>query len=421
MAEARLIEPDLDLIREIRSAGGGELNKCYQCATCSVVCNLTPENRPFPRKEMIMAQWGQSESLVSDPDVWLCYQCNDCSVHCPRGARPGDVLAAVRSFTYKHFAFPTFMGKALASPKALPFLFLVPIVILIACIYGSAPRTADGDFLFLHNTMDDPAVVEHISEMHGVVKQPEQVGTTASFIDFNIFLPHSTVDALFVVGNIIIFIFAATGFRRFWKHLQSGPEKADLSFIGALAVVVKEIVSHSRFFECEANKSRSWAHLMLLGGFVGAMVTTGLVFLFVFIPHYLELLGLESLHAFFLLPVELPHPVKILGAVSGLLMCVGGAIIIFRRWTDKDTVGASGYTDNLFVWVIFFTSLTGLMSWLIRVAGIANLAYASYFVHIIFVFFLLWYMPYSKFAHMIYRTLALVHAEQIGRKANAIS
>jgi quinone-modifying oxidoreductase subunit QmoC len=69
--------------------------------------------------------------------------------------------------------------------------------------------------------------------------------------------------------------------------------------------------------------------------------------------------------------------------------------------------------------VIFFTSLTGMMSWLIRVAGAANLAYASYFVHIVFVFFLLWYMPYSKFAHMIYRTLALVHAERIGRKAEA--
>ncbi len=29
---------------------------------------------------------------------------------------------------------------------------------------------------------------------------------------------------------------------------------------------------------------------------------------------------------------------------------------------------------------------------------------------------LLWYMPYSKFAHMIYRSLAIVHTKQVGRE-----
>ena len=63
--------------------------------------------------------------------------------------RPGDVLAAIRSYVYKSFAFPSFMGKALASPSALPVLFLVPIAILLGCVLLFAPTTADGSFLFM--------------------------------------------------------------------------------------------------------------------------------------------------------------------------------------------------------------------------------------------------------------------------------
>ena len=98
---------------------------------------------------MIMAGWGQADKLSVDPDLWLCYQCNDCSTHCPRNARPGDVLAAVRTYIYRKFAFPSFMGKAVASPKALPILLLVPIVLLMASILLFAPVDANGDFVFI--------------------------------------------------------------------------------------------------------------------------------------------------------------------------------------------------------------------------------------------------------------------------------
>ena len=65
---------------------------------------------------------------------------------------------------------------------------------------------------------------------------------------------------------------------------------------------------------------------------------------------------------------------------------------------------------------MFLVGLTGMLSWLTRLTGIPMLAYVNYFIHLLCVYFLLWYMPYSKFAHMIYRTLALVHAKQIGRE-----
>lgn len=388
MPNGIVVEPDLDFIREIRRSGGDSIKKCYQCGTCSVTCNLSPSDHPFPRKEMILAGWGQTTELIRDPDLWLCYQCNDCSKRCPREAKPGDVLAAIRSWVYSKYSFPSFMGKALANKAALPLLLLVPAAFLIACIYFFAPRTAEGGFVFM----------------------------TSEVVDFNLFLPHSSVDALFVIGNILIFLFAAIGFTRFWKALNSGKQNHKMSFVQGSIQTVKEIISHARFRECEANKPRWVGHMLLLGGFVGAMITTGCVFVFVFIPHYLDKWGLASLDSFFALPVELPHPVKILGALSGVALVIGGAILIMRRRTDPDGVGAHGYSDNLFITIIFLVGLTGMLSWLLRLTGSGAAAYPMYFIHLVCVWFLLWYMPYSKFAHMFYRTLALVYSRSIGRE-----
>ena len=55
---ATLIEPDLNFVRELKEAGGDTLKKCFQCATCSVVCALSPDQKPYPRKEMVYSQWG---------------------------------------------------------------------------------------------------------------------------------------------------------------------------------------------------------------------------------------------------------------------------------------------------------------------------------------------------------------------------
>jgi quinone-modifying oxidoreductase subunit QmoC len=94
------VQPDLDFIKDMKSAGGDTLKKCFQCATCSVVCPLSTDDNPFPRREMIFAQWGLKEKLMGDPNVMLCHQCGDCTTYCPRGAKPGEVLGAIRAYAY---------------------------------------------------------------------------------------------------------------------------------------------------------------------------------------------------------------------------------------------------------------------------------------------------------------------------------
>lgn len=369
----KVCEPDLEFVDFIRHAGGQDVMKCYQCATCSVVCELSPEKKPFPRKEMIWAQWGLKDKLIADPDVWMCHQCNDCTVHCPRGARPGDVLAAVRSYVFSQNAFPKFMGRALATPKALPVLFLVPIIVIGIIMF------AFNQVNFTELGFGDP-------------------------VDYNDFIRHGWTEGLFITGNVIIFAFAAVGLLRFWKEMKrTFPGEPSKGFVPSVIETFIEIATHKNFNNCITNKPRAVSHFLVLFGFIGSMATAGLALL------WTVALGHHS-------PIDLPNLIKVLGTVSGLMMLIGLGILLTRRATDADKVGANGYADKMFLYIIAIVAFTGLILQFIRMAGLAHVAYIMYFIHLVFVFFLLWYAPYSKFAHMFYRTLALIYVRSINRQ-----
>jgi quinone-modifying oxidoreductase subunit QmoC len=147
---------------------------------------------------------------------------------------------------------------------------------------------------------------------------------------------------------------------------------------------------------------------MVLFGFFGAAATAGLALIYMVVW-----MGQHPGEEF---PgLSLGNPIKWLGIISGLCMVVGSALMIVRRVQNTDEVGADGYADKLFLWMILLVAGTGLLTWLLRLAAVPAIAYPVYFVHLTVVFFLLWYMPYSKFAHMIYRGLALVWAQQTNR------
>ena len=130
----KVIAPDLNFVNDVIKAGGDSLKKCFQCATCTVVCNVTPEDKPFPRKEMVQAQWGLKDDLFRNPDIWLCHQCNDCTAHCPRGAKPGEVLGAVRQMSIVKHSKPSFLAKLAGSKAGLIPLLAIPAVIFLVML-----------------------------------------------------------------------------------------------------------------------------------------------------------------------------------------------------------------------------------------------------------------------------------------------
>ena len=371
MTERILIEPDTDFTHRIREQGGEPVKLCCQCATCSVTCQLAPVEHPFPRKEMIWVQWGLKDRLLTDPDVWLCYQCNDCSINCPRQSKPGDILATIREYIFGLFAFPKFMGTIVNSPKYLPVFFLIPIVILLG-----------------------------ITSIFGNLSMPE--GT----IIYNKVFPSKMVENFFIIAFIFIFIFMYISLSRFWKQLKvpgSSNGKPHGSFLKSVIGAVKEVITHSQFIECNDNAPRQIGHLLVFYSFLGLATTSGIL---AFMMWFMD----------FQPPFDnLLHPVKIMGNVSALVIVIGIAILLYMRVSGNEKVGRSTYVDWLFISILTLTILTGILSQVFRLSELPTATYITYFVHLVFAFTLLLYLPYTKFAHMLYRITATVFAKYTGR------
>lgn len=366
---AEVIRPDLNFAKEVIASGGESLKKCYQCATCSVVCNITPDSRPFPRKEMIWAQWGLREKFIGNPDVWLCHQCNDCTSYCPRGAKPGEVLGAIRKQAIQQYSAPAFLARAVSDRKFVPFLFIIPAILFALILLVS------GRF--------------HIPEGE---------------IVYSKLFPVLTIQAVFIPALTFGVVVGLLGVKRFWNDMKrtGGVTSGDL--MGSIVATVKEILSQSKFKLCGVNRDRYISHLLVFYSFIALAIATGLGAL------YIDILGLES-------PFYIGHgtPVKVFGFIGAVALFAGVLLMIKNRYTNAEKVGLGSYFDWLLITIIGVVMASGILSWVLRLAGIAGLAYPVYFIHLVFVFSLFIYLPYSKLAHIFYRTAAMVYNKYSGR------
>jgi quinone-modifying oxidoreductase subunit QmoC len=161
---------------------------------------------------------------------------------------------------------------------------------------------------------------------------------------------------------------------------------------------------------------RKLAHMLVFFSFIGLAITTAWAVLYLY--------GYEIMHAMgktpysWLLgpsPYPLTDPVKWLANISAIALLIGIVLVINNRLKNAEKSGKGGYYDWLFIYIVFAVMATGILSELVRLADIAVLAYVIYFAHLVVVFFLFAYAPFSKMAHMLYRTTAMVFAKATER------
>jgi quinone-modifying oxidoreductase subunit QmoC len=402
MTEKYLAQPDLDFISEVRGLGGDTLKKCYQCATCSVACPISPEDSPFPRKEMIAASWGLKDKLIGSGDIWLCHQCGDCSDMCPRGANPGDVLSAVRSAAIEEYATPKVFAKAVNDPQKLPWVLGIPAVwfALLALI-----TTQMGDTMtkIFHAIFGD-ALGGRLHWVHAH-EGGEHVIAHANFV--------STwfVDMTFVPTALFVAIVFFLGLKRFATDIHNNAvqegktDKTTLDvkeMFQALIRVIPTVLKHNKFNECETNKDRATPHMMVLYSFIGLFIVTAVAGTMLYIGN---LPG----------PYSQLNPIKWLANIAGVALVIGSGLMIKNRMDKKDEQQTT-YKDWFILWVVFALGLTGMLTEMTRLAHMEMITYFMYYLHLISIFLLFFFLPFSKMAHLVYRLTAMAYAEYGNRK-----
>jgi quinone-modifying oxidoreductase, subunit QmoC len=336
------------------------LQTCLQCGACTASCNLAEEGSLFPRPEMTLVQMGLRERLLADPNVWHCYNCGDCSRRCPGSAKPGRVMAAVRHMATERFAFPGFLARAVNQPRRLWLVVLVPAALLLGAIaVGGSFRPA------------------------------------AHPVRFGSLLPHLTLNLFYSAFTALAVAIVVAGLGRAWRAWR-GESLARVrpgAFLRALGGAVGEILAHRKFADCEHDRAKRWAHLGLFYGFVGLAALSGVVVVLILAGR--------------VYPMSALHPLKILGNLFALLLIGGGLYLLRQRWLEAQADDRSTYFDWAFLADVLLVGVTGVLTEAFRFADWPWPAYAIYFVHLVLVFLLLVLLPYSKFAHVAYRTLAV--------------
>lgn len=377
------VEPDLGFIRALGRQGGDSVKKCFQCGTCSATCDLSPDPQPFPRKEMAWAVWGMKDRLLEDPDVWLCHQCHDCSTRCPRGARPGDVLGAVRQECVAHYAVPRFLGKWVSQPQCIPLLLGIPAALLTLVLYiGSSLEVP---------ALDRQRIV--FSYYHK--------------------LPHWLLNVFFGLVSILVLLAVVAGVVRFWRAMKAADSR-DGNFTparglpGSVLAALKSIFTHDDFAICTRAHLRSFSHMGVFFGFLSLC----LVSMWVVTAKYNPLIADGLIY-----PFGLWHPWKMLANLGGAAILAGCLLMIVDRLRDNEHSGA--YSDWWLIVALLAVVITGFASEVLHYVRLEPHRQVAYFAHLLFVLALLMYLPYCKLAHLVYRTTAMVYAEHSGRNGRA--
>ncbi|HET7093923.1 MAG TPA: tricarballylate utilization 4Fe-4S protein TcuB [Thermomicrobiales bacterium] len=358
-----------------------QMTICNACRYCEGYCAV------FPAMELRRAFTEGDLVYLAN----LCHDCRDCYYAC-QFAPPHEfavnvpqIFAELRTETYRDYSWPATArrlfrqnGRAVAWITAASALAILALVLVF----------------------QGPAA------LFGV-----HVGENA----FYRVIPYALlviVPSLIAIWGIAIF---GLGARKFWNDTQS--DIGGGFDLGALARALRDVIQLRYLNGGEAggcnypgaafSQSRRWFHHLTFYGFLLDLASTTVA---AFYSHFLHWPAPYPL---------LSWPV-VLGTVGGVMLMVGtGGLLVLKWRSDPDPAALrTRGMDVAFLALLFGASLTGLALLALRETPAMGMLLV---IHLGFVAGIFITAPYGKFAHAVFRSLALARnaLEQAAAARNA--
>ncbi|HEX5109526.1 MAG TPA: tricarballylate utilization 4Fe-4S protein TcuB [Vicinamibacterales bacterium] len=357
---------------ELTLHGAQVMSVCNACRYCERFCPVFPaiERRvTFARADL---------AYLAN----LCHNCGECLYACQYapphefGINVPQTLAALRYRSFEEYTWPAWMSSAFRHQGTVTALIAAGglTLALFAAVQAANPQA-----------LWDPDLRAQFYQV----------------------VPHWAMVTLFGTVGLTVAAALTIGVVRFRRDMAAlAPRRPDAAVPGAGRGALGDVLTLRHLdtdgVDCASAEEqrtpwRRWSHHATFYGFMLCFASTTVAAVY-------HAAGFTAPYAYASLPV-------FLGTVGGLGLLAGtGVQWLLRRRRDPALadVAHAGLDDSLIV-LLFLTSLTGLLLLALRSQAVMGLLLI---VHLGTVLGLFLSLPYGKFVHGLYRTVALLRSRQ---------